>query len=429
MTRPNNFQTNQTLTARSDRRYIRSAHRSERFVLVELEAPAATQKPTRDPVNLAFVLDRSGSMSGQKLELAKRAVETAVDRLLPTDRFSIVCYDDRIDVVVETTGASREAKTNAIDRLRSIDARGSTDLGGGWLRGAEQVALGQVAGGVNRVLLLTDGLANQGMTDPGELANHASELRARGVTTTTFGVGEDFDEALLQSMADAGGGHFYFIENAAQIQDHIATEVGELLAVVARDVTIEITAPETLSVRPLSPYRMEQRGSRHLLLLGDVVAEQRLEVVLRVKFGFGPIGQEVGILVAATDREGVLATADATPVGVGWEFADDRTNDAQPRDRSVDRAVAALFAAKARQDAVRFNRTGDFVAAASAMRGVARRVKAYAGSDPALQAVVAELQAEEGRWAAPMRPALLKTVHAQSSYLMRNRAPDGRANR
>jgi Ca-activated chloride channel family protein len=120
-------------------------------------------------VNLAFVLDRSGSMSGEKISLAKRAIETAVDRLLPTDRFAVVCYDDRIDVVVEGTSASREAKTNAIERLRSIDARGSTDLGGGYLRGAEQVALAMAEPGVNRVLLLTDGLANQGITDPVEL--------------------------------------------------------------------------------------------------------------------------------------------------------------------------------------------------------------------------------------------------------------------
>ena len=380
-------------------------------------------------MNLAFVLDRSGSMSGQKLELAKRAVETAVDRLMPSDRFSIVCYDERIDVVVESTGASREAKSNAIDRLRSIDARGSTDLAGGWLRGAEQVALGQVAGGVNRVLLLTDGLANQGITDPGELARHAAELRARGVTTTTFGVGEDFDEALLQSMADAGGGHFYFIENAAQIQDHIATEVGELLAVVARDVTLEITAPETMSVRPLSPYRLEQRGSRHLLLLGDLVAEQRLEIVVRVTFGFGPIGQEVGILVAATDREGVLVVAGATPVGVGWEYADDRTNDAQPRDRSVDRAVAVLFAARARQDAVKLNRLGEFQEARLELRDVAKRIAGYAGSDQELRRLVANLQEEEQHFAAPMPELHRKSAHAMASYVQRSRAPHGGANR
>ena len=376
------------LRARSDRRYIRSTHRSERFVLVELEAPPAPQMPTRDAVNLAFVLDRSGSMSGRKIELAKRAIETAVDRLLPSDRFAIVCYDDRIDVVVEGTNASREAKTNAIERLKGIDARGSTDLGGGYLRGAEQVALGRSSErGVNRdSSLLTDGLANQGIVDPGELTRHAGELRARGVTTTTFGVGEDFDEALLQSMADAGGGHFYFIGDAAQIQDLIASEVGELLQVVARNVVLEITAPEQLEPRTLSPYPIERRGSRHHVLLGDLVAEQRIEVVLRLKFGYGPIGQEIGILVGASDREGVLNLAGVAPVGVGWQYADDPTNDTQERDRTVDRAVARLFAARARQDAVKLNRLGDYREARLEIREVAERIAGYAGRDPELRA-------------------------------------------
>jgi Ca-activated chloride channel family protein len=418
-----------SLRARTDRRYIRSTHRSERFVLVELEAPAATQGPTRDPVNLAFVLDRSGSMSGRKIELAKRAIETAVDRLLPSDRFAVVCYDDRIDVVVDGTNASREAKTTAIERLKGIDARGSTDLGGGFLRGAEQVALGLVERGVNRVLLLTDGLANQGIVDPAELTRHASELRARGVTTTTFGVGEDFDEALLQSMADAGGGHFYFIGDVAQIQDLIASEVGELLQVVARNVALEITAPEHLEPRSLSPYPVERRGSRFHVLLGDLVAEQRIEVVLRIKFGFGPVGQEIGILVAASDREGVLNLAGVAPIGVGWEYADDATNDAQDRDRTVDRAVARLFAARARQEAVKLNRLGDFREARLEIRQVAERIAGYAGRDPELRAVVQGLRDEEQQWAAPMQPLALKEVHAQASYALRSRAPDGRANR
>lgn len=421
--------TRQTIAARSDRRYIRSTHRSERFVLIELEAPPATNRPVRDPVNLAFVLDRSGSMSGGKLELAKRAVETAVDRLLPTDRFSIVCYDDRIDVVVDGTQASREAKTNAIDRLRAIDARGSTDLGGGWLRGAEQVALAQLPQGVNRVLLLTDGLANVGIVDHAELARHAGELRARGVTTSTFGVGEDFDEGLLQLLADSGGGHFYFIENAAQIQDHIATEVGELLQVVAREASLEVTVPESIEVTTLSPYALDRRGSRLHVLLGDLVAEQRLEVVLRVRFGFGPIGSEVGLLIGAADREGVLDLAGASPVGIGWEYADDRTNDAQPRDRSVDRAVARLFAARARQDAIALNRVGDYSAAARGLHGVASRIAAYAGSDPELKGLVGELRVAEQQWSAPAPEMSRKVAHAAASYTLRNRAPDGSANR
>ncbi|HJP90193.1 MAG TPA: VWA domain-containing protein [Candidatus Limnocylindrales bacterium] len=417
------------LRARSDRRYVRSAHRSERFVLVELEAPPAPRQTQRDPVNLAFVLDRSGSMSGDKLALAKQAIETAVDRLLPQDRFAIVCYDDRIDVVVEATPASREAKTNAIDRLRAIDARGSTDLAGGWLRGAEQVALSMAPTGVNRTLVLTDGLANVGIVDPQELARHARELRARGVTTTTFGVGADFDEALLQSMADAGGGHFYFIENAAQIPDHIATEVGELLQVVAREAVLEITAPESVAISTLSPYPLERRGNRLQVLVGDLVAEQRLEVVLRVKFGYGPVGQDVGLLVAAVDRDGALAASMPQPAAVGWEFADDRTNDGQARDRVVDRAVAKLFAARARQDAVQLNRHGDLKRAAGGVRAVAERIAAYAGNDPVLQGLVAELKAEDARWSAPMPEMTRKSLHASASYALRSRAPSGGANR
>lgn len=417
------------LRARSDRRFIRSAHRSERFVLVELEAPPAPRAAQREPVNLAFVLDRSGSMSGQKIALAKQAIETAVDRLLPTDRFAIVCYDDRIDLVVETTTASREAKTNAIERLRAIDARGSTDLGGGWLRGAEQVAMAMAGAGVNRTLVLTDGLANVGIVDPAELARHARELRARGVTTTTFGVGADFDEALLQSIADAGGGHFYFIEHAAQIQDHISTEVGELLQVVARDATLEITAPDSVAFAGLSPYPLERRGSRLQVLLGDLVAEQRLEVVLRVKFGYGPIGQELGLLVAATDRDGVLSAAGAQPVGVGWEYADDRTNDLQPRDRAVDHAVAKQFIARARQGAVQLNRLGQFHEAMLEVRQVAERIAGYAGDDPVLREMVAKLRAEERQWNAPMPEMARKVAHATASYSLRNRAPSGGANR
>jgi Ca-activated chloride channel homolog len=427
-----------TLHARFDRRFIRSAHRSERFVLVALDAPPSTRQAQRDPLNVAFVIDRSGSMSGQKLELARRAVETAVERLLPTDRFAVVAYDDRVDVVVESTPASREAKANAVDRLRSIDARGSTNLGEGWLRGAEQVARAHAEAGmpasgssVNRVLLLTDGLANQGMTDPAELTRHAGELRARGVTTTTFGVGEDFDEQLLQSMADAGGGHFYFIADAAQIIDQIASEVGEMLDVVARDATLEVTAPDGMgiSVATLSRFPIEARGSRWIVRLGDLIAEQRLELVLRVRFGYGQVGQEVGILVGVSDRDGALAAAGFAPVPIGWEYADDATNDAQPRDRAVDRAVARLFAARARQEAVRLNRLGSYAEAQQAVRAVARKIQRYASGDDQLREVVAQLAVEEQRWAAPAPEMTRKAAFASSSYAMRSRGPGGHASR
>ena len=420
------------LRARTDRTLIRSTHRSERFVLVELDAPPATTQRKREPVNVAFVLDRSGSMGGRKIELARRAIETAIGRLLPEDRFAVIAYDEHIDVVVESTPASSEAKDGAIERVRRINARGSTDLGGGWLKGAEQVAIHQAAAdgsGVHRVLLLTDGLANQGITDPAELARHAGELRARGISTTTFGVGEDFDETLLQGMADAGGGHFYYIERPEQITDLIASEVGELLEIVARGAAIEITAPDGMTISPLSPYRFEQRGSRSVLLLGDLVAGQHLEAVIRIKFGYGPMGSGIGVLIGVTDRDGVMAGAGYAPVALGWQYADDMANDGQARDRSVDRRVAALFAARARQEAVKLNRAGEFEKAVRGLHEVLGRILAYAGRDPELRAIAEGLRAEETQWSRQASESVRKASYSQANFALRSRGPQGEAQR
>jgi len=194
-------------------------------------------------------------------------------------------------------------------------------------------------------------------------------------------------------------------------------------------VTLEVTGPESVGVGMLSPYPIDQRGSRHVVRLGDLVAEQRLEVVLRLRFPYGPVGEQVGVLVAASDREGVLAVAGGAPVGVGWEYADDRTNDAQARDGAVDRAVARLFAARARQDAVRLNRAGDYAAAVSGLKGVAQRIAAYAGADPELGGLVAELREEQVRWAAPAPEMTRKAAFASANYSLRSRAPGGGANR
>jgi len=418
-----------SLKIRTDRRLIRPNHRSVRFVLAEVTAPPATKIRERAPVNLAFVLDRSGSMSGPKIELAKRAIEEAIGRLDDRDRFSVVVYDDQIDVVVESTPASSEARRNAVSRLATIDARGSTNLADGWFRGCEQVAghLTEIA--VDRVLLLTDGLANQGITDAGELAHHAAELRSRGVSTSTFGVGTDFDEALLQAMADAGGGHFYYIADAAQIRDHIASEVGETLEVVAKDVELEVLAGEGVAVEAISPHRLSGRGTRTSVALGDLVADQVLDVVLRLTFPYGDLGRETGIIVGLRDREGVFEAARAGDARLAWTWADDAANDAQPRDHDVDRAVARQFAARARQDAVRFNKHHDYAAASRALASTAKRIHAYAGRDSQLSELVDALEDEAEVYSAPVAPAMLKQVHFASANMARSRDAMGRSMR
>jgi Ca-activated chloride channel family protein len=369
-------------------------------------------------------------MSGAKLSVAKAAVEAAIGRLQPDDRFSVVVYDDVVDIVIESTSASAEARRSAIARLREIEARGSTNLGEGWLRGCEQVANRLVEQGINRCLLLTDGLANVGITDPAVLAGHAAALRARGVSTSTFGVGNDFDESLLQELADAGGGHFYYIADAPQIHDAITSEVGETLEVVARDVVLELTARDDIRIEPISPYRAVTRGNRTSVALGDLGSEQAVEVVLRLSFPYGDLGRETGAIVALTDRDGVFGpggAGEAEPVRLTWTYADDQANDAQPRDRDVDRAVARLFAARARQEAIARNRAGDFVHAGQILRATAARIREYAGTDEDLRTVMEGLTREQAVYAAPMPEPSRKQAHFASANLLRSRDAQGRS--
>lgn len=426
------IQNQPSFSARTDRTLIRAAGNSERFVLVELVAPTPERDPDheRPPVNLAFVLDRSGSMAGRnKLDVAKAGVLEAIARLSPRDRFSVVTYDDDVEVLFASAPATPEARRTAADELRPVQPGSSTNLSAGWFRGAEQVAAHLVPTGVNRVILLTDGLANRGITDHDELAKHAWQLWSRGVATSTIGVGEDFDERLLNAMADKGGGRYFFAGSIPEIRDHLTGEVGEALEVVARDVRLHVTSPAPLAIRALTPHMIRPGQERIEVRVGDLVAGQLVRIVLRLRFPEGLEGDTVRVLVGAKDVDGVLLRAGGfDPVGLEWQYASHAANDAQPRDRVVDRIVAGLFAARAREDAVQVNRVGDYREAQRILHGVAKRIAAYAGDDVELGAIVSELRHQDmPMFAAPMPELSLKEAHFRSANLQRGRDDQGRS--
>jgi Mg-chelatase subunit ChlD len=412
------------LRVATDRRLIRSRWHSERFIVARVDAPVATTDGTRPPVNLAFVLDRSGSMSGHKLQVAARAVEEGIGRLQPTDRFSIVWFDSDVDVLVPGTLATGSARRAAIERLRGVGPGGSTNLSGGWLAGCEQVATAPMESGVNRVLLLTDGQANVGMIEPAELAHHAAELRLRGVSTSTFGVGDDFQEALLQGMAQAGGGHFYDIADAAAIADHLSTEIGESLEVVARDVELRLTLPDGVRVESLGAFPAIPGEGGTVIALGDLVSGQSVEVPLRLSFPVGKPTETHSAVIALGDRDGVLGGAFGK---LSWEHAEDAANDIQPRDRSVDRVIAKVFAARARQEAVQRNRMGDYRGARAVLEATARRIRSYAGDDLELRQTADELLREAEMFEHVMPERSRKVAYAQSAYALQSRLADGAA--
>jgi Ca-activated chloride channel family protein len=418
-----------SFSLRTDRRLIRAGSRSTRYLLASIVAPTAPPREGRLPANVALVLDRSGSMDGQrKFELAREAVERALALLRPEDRFTLVVYDDVVDVLVESTEATPEARRLALARLGEVGPRGSTDLHAGWTVGAAQLARRLVERSVARVLLLTDGLANQGITEPHALAAVAADLRNRGITTSTFGVGADFDERLLRDIAHEGGGNFYFVESAAQIPDLLTSELGEALEVVARGAALVVDLPAGAEGVALNRNRTSRDATGALRIeLGDLVSGQELEVVVKIRFDVGSTGAEAAVAARLADVAGALGT------GVQrceWGYASHDENDAQRRDVVVDRAVATLYAARARAEATEANRDGDYRRARRVLERTAERIGQYAHGDPELESIARALRADVGRYADEVMTAMqLKASFYVAESLAKGRGPDGKARR
>jgi hypothetical protein len=183
-------------------------------------------------------------------------------------------------------------------------------------------------------------------------------------------------------------------------------------------------AGEGVGVETISPHQLTGRGSRSIVEVGDLVADQLVEVVLRLTFPYGELGRETGAIVAMTDRHGV---SEEPVARLSWTYADDRTNDGQPRDHEVDRAVARQFVARARQEAVQHNRRGDFERARRVLEGTARRIRTYAGNDAELRDLVGTMEGETLRFTHRMSERSLKGIHFQSANVARSRDEMGRS--
>ncbi len=262
-----------------DRDVVLKGSPQEVIVKIDLAAIADKKRSRRTPLNLAVVLDRSGSMTGAKIEKARQAAMELVERLAPDDIFSLIAYDSTVEVMVPAQKVENKAALKA--RIARLQPGGSTALYAGVKAGAGQLREYLSARRINRVMLLSDGLANIGPSSTRDLRSLGNELSRDGIAVTTIGVGDDYNEDLMAGLAEASDANYYYVKDTEKLPEIFAKELGDLLTVAAREVRIEIICPA--GVKPIGFIGRDERfeSQRATVRLSQFTSGQNRYLFLR----------------------------------------------------------------------------------------------------------------------------------------------------
>ena len=289
-------------------RKVLASDRPETAVVKVGLTGAALPAGDRPAVNLALVLDRSGSMGGDRIAKAREAAIAAVRRLDERDYVSVVVFDDRIDVLAGAQTASEANKAAIVEKLRTVEARGSTAIFGGVSAGASEIRKNLARKLVNRIVLLSDGEANVGPSSPEELGLLGASLVKEGVSVSTLGVGLGYNENLMAALATRSDGNTYFIENGDDVPRIFDAELGDAFQVAARDVKLSVR------FRDAHPVELIGRDGRIedgvvTVDFNQIYSRQEKYVLVRTEFPVGKDGETREF--AAAEVSWVLPGSDA----------------------------------------------------------------------------------------------------------------------
>jgi Ca-activated chloride channel family protein len=362
-------------------RGVLPAGASQRAVIkVSLDAPVLREQAERPPVNLAIVLDRSGSMSGGgKLEKAKEAAIAALRRLGERDLFSLVIFDHEVETLVPPQSANNTEWIEA--RIHSIRARGNTALFGGVSQGAAEVRKHLEGRYVSRILLLSDGQANVGPSQPEDLGRLGAALMKEHIAVTTIGVGADYNEDLMTQLAQHSDGNTYFVESSRDLPRIFAQELGDVLNVFARDVRLEIEFTE--GVRPLRIIGRDGRldDRRVELRLNQLYGGQAKYALVEIEVPAGSARAVRKLASARCSYENLVSRqSERAEAEASVRFSDREPDVLQSVNVSVQKEIGLNILAEARDEAIQQADKGERVKAAATLRAAGAKVQAQANA-------------------------------------------------
>jgi Ca-activated chloride channel family protein len=369
-----------TLTARLAQPVMKSGERQTNFLRIGLTGCAPQRNADRTPVNVAFVIDRSGSMSGERIAQAREAAVMAIRRLDDKDIASLVIFDDKVEVPAP---AEKVADRNHfIDRIMQVGARGNTAIYAGVTAGAAEVRKFKDPHRLNRVVLLSDGQANVGPRLPDDFAALGRKLLAEGISVSTIGLGADYNEDLMLALARAADGNHAFAGAPTDLVQIFDREFDDVLASCAQTVSIDVElAPGVRAVRALSRDGTIE-GAHAGFQLAQVYAATEHYVLMEVAFDAAAAQErEVGVVhVAYTAPDtGARQTLDA-PIRARFGASDAEV--AAGADKIVMESVVEQTTRERAARAVVLRDQGRTAEARALLGQNAREINAYLASTP-----------------------------------------------
>jgi Ca-activated chloride channel homolog len=342
----------------SDKNLVSREANTQRILEIRVQAPISSKESSRPELNLALVLDRSGSMQGEKLEYVKQAASHVLEQLKEQDRVALVVYDNVIQVLAHSIKVTNGNRFELKQLISGINAGNMTNLRDGWLAGCKEIAASARQGAINRTLLLTDGLANVGETDLEVLAQHAFELYKDSVTTSTFGVGEGFNEHLLEAMSNKGGGNFYYISRPDRIPEIFLKEFDDLIGITARKVEIKLELPQSMEWQVLGGWSTEYKDAHLHIYLGDMLTGKTQNIYVKLQIPADAKSGKV-LLNAKAFGKGEAGKLFEDQAKTVFQYADQKDVAAVPLNREVMEGFSVVELADTATEALKLERKGE----------------------------------------------------------------------